>query len=439
MKNLVAALITALACALLPAARGNAQTLYGATSAGGPGQLYVLDASTGGVVQNVGPLNDGAAVNHPITGMAFHPTTGVLYGSTGNSPPATASLLVTIDTATALVTVIGPFNPGNSGTRDATMGDLAFDAAGNLYGVGTIGGPQLYSIDIATGQATLVGDTGLASTTGGGLAVSAGGTFYGTPTASRYGTYDPVTGLYTNITNPIKPTGSGSYGALDFDPSGVLFGLNLGSGVPPPTHLATIDPASGTVTGVGASVTSLDAIAFGPAGPDVTATKIVTGDFSVGGSVTYTVMLSNSGGAASPDNPGFEFTDTLPAGLTLVSADDGASPGTFSNAGNTVNWDGSIPGGGSATITIEATIDDGTEGLTLDNQGTVSFDADLDGTNESTTVTDDPLLPGSADVTSFVVSRITGNTEIPTTGTLGLWLLGLVLAGLGASVIAARR
>lgn len=90
-------------------------------------------------------------------------------------------------------------------------------------------------------------------------------------------------------------------------------------------------------------------------------------------------------------------------------------------------------------ITIEATIDDGTEGLTLDNQGTVSFDADLDGTNESTTVTDEPLLPGSADATSFVVSRITGSTEIPTTGTLGLWLLGLVLAGLGAALIAARR
>jgi hypothetical protein len=141
------------------------------------------------------------------------------------------------------------------------MADIAFDAAGNLYGVGSIGGPQLYSINTSTGQATVIGTTGLTSTTGGGLAISGGGLFYGTPTASRFGTYNSTTGAYTDIANPTKPAGGG-YGALAFGDGGVLYGLNVGSGSPPPTHLVTIDPATGAVTDLGASINSLDAMAF---------------------------------------------------------------------------------------------------------------------------------------------------------------------------------
>jgi hypothetical protein len=239
-----------------------AGTLYATTSAGGPGELYVINQATGAVVQHIGPLNDALSTNYPITGLAFHPTTGVLYGSTGNAGSVDA-LLVTINPATALVSIIGSFNAGpfNSGGTPATMADLAFDSAGNLYGVASIGGPNLYSINVTTGQATLVGPNGATtSTAGGGIAISSGGGFYGTPSSSRFGTYDSGTGAYTNIANPAKPVG-GAYGALDFDGS-VLYGLNVGAGSPPPTHLVTIDPATGAVTDLGASITALDAIAF---------------------------------------------------------------------------------------------------------------------------------------------------------------------------------
>jgi hypothetical protein len=143
------------------------------------------------------------------------------------------------------------------------MADLSFDAAGNLYGVGSVGGPQLYSIDINTGQATVIGNTGLTSTTGGGLAVTNTGVFYGTPTASRYGTYDPNTGAYTDITNPVKPGGGGTYAALEFG-GGVLYGLNSAPGSPPPTYLVSFDPPTGAVTNLGQSVNSIDAIAWIP-------------------------------------------------------------------------------------------------------------------------------------------------------------------------------
>jgi len=215
------------------------------------------------MVQDIGPLNDALGHNYSVTGLAFRPTTGLLYGSTGNSSTFAQAVLVSINPSTALVTVIGGFNAGptNTSGSPATMADLGFDAAGNLYGVASIGGPNLYTINLATGQASLVGPNGVSTSTGGGgIAVSPGGTFYGTPTSSRFGTYNSGTGAYTNIANPAKPAG-GAYGALDFNGS-VLYGLNVGSGSPPPTHLVTIDPATGAVTDLGASVNSLDAIAF---------------------------------------------------------------------------------------------------------------------------------------------------------------------------------
>jgi hypothetical protein len=246
------------------AARADASTLYGATSAGGPGELYVLNPANGAMIQDVGPLNDSLGGNYPITGLALNPLTGVLYGSTGNAIAGREARLVTINPASGLVTVIGSFNAGpvNTSGTPATMADIAFDATGHLFGVGSIGGPQVYSINLGTGQATVIGSTGLTSTSGGGLAISSGGLYYGTPTSSRFGTYDPVTGAYSNIANPTKPLG-GAYAALAFDGSS-LYGLDLGPGPALDTRLVTFDLATGAITDLGGSVAALDAIAFVP-------------------------------------------------------------------------------------------------------------------------------------------------------------------------------
>ncbi len=124
--------VVLISLAALP--RTNAATLYGATASGGPGELYILDSTTGGVVQDIGPLHDALNVNYGITGLAFNPFTGLLYGSTANSNPDTRAQLVTINPLSGLVTVIGAFNVGNSGTTPSTMSDLSFDpATGRLY------------------------------------------------------------------------------------------------------------------------------------------------------------------------------------------------------------------------------------------------------------------------------------------------------------------
>ncbi len=230
-----------------------ASTLYGSTSAGGAGELWIIDAATGNAVQDVGPLNDSSSVNYAVTGLAFHPTTGVLYGSTGGK---TGTLLLTINPTNALVTVVGSY--GTSGT----MADIAFDPSGNLYGISASGGANLYTINTATGTATKVGPSGVSFTEGGGIAISPTGVFFSSPTHTQFGTFAPTTGVYSNITNPVKPAGpNASYASMAFD-GNTLYGMDLGS----PTHLVIFD-AAGNVTDIGASVANIDGIAFTPTAP----------------------------------------------------------------------------------------------------------------------------------------------------------------------------
>ena len=189
-------------CGLIAIATTNSASavdLYAATASGAAGELYKLNQADGSVVQDIGPLNDASSVNYGMTGLAFQPSTGVLFGSTANNVPATAAKLVTINPATGLVTVIGGYGVATG----STMTDLAFDpTSGVLYGIGSNGGAHLYSINTTTGAATIVGSSGLTFTNGGGVAVDSTGTIFGTPLPANFGTYDKVTGVYTDIANP---------------------------------------------------------------------------------------------------------------------------------------------------------------------------------------------------------------------------------------------
>jgi uncharacterized repeat protein (TIGR01451 family) len=135
-----------------------------------------------------------------------------------------------------------------------------------------------------------------------------------------------------------------------------------------------------------------------------TRTKSVgAGPYFFGSPVHYTLTLGNSGNFAQPDNPGHELVDPLPSPLMSITAS--ATSGTALVSGHTVTWDGSIAAGGSVTITIDATVGPmASPGATLSNQATVSYDADVDGVNETAVPTDDPSLPGASDPTSIVIA-----------------------------------
>jgi uncharacterized repeat protein (TIGR01451 family) len=166
-----------------------------------------------------------------------------------------------------------------------------------------------------------------------------------------------------------------------------------------------------------------------------THTKTVAGSFQEGGTVTYTVTISNPSATTQLDNPGDEFTDVLPASLSLVSATATSGTAVADVPTRTVHWNGSIASGGSVTITITAIVNTGTAGATIANQGTVFFDADGNGTNESSVLTDNPATAATDDPTTFQVATL---AQVPTLSELGLAILALLLAS-GALVMMRRR
>ena len=158
------------------------------------------------------------------------------------------------------------------------------------------------------------------------------------------------------------------------------------------------------------------------------ASKTVSGDFTVGGVVTYVITVSNAGPASQFDNAGPELTDTLPTGLSLLSAV--ASAGTLTVAGNTLDWNGTLAANASFTITATARIlGNVPPGTLLSNSATLSYDGDGDGTNEATASSDDPGVGGTADPTTFTVLAPILAVDVPAAETWGLVLLTLLLVG----------
>jgi uncharacterized repeat protein (TIGR01451 family) len=84
---------------------------------------------------------------------------------------------------------------------------------------------------------------------------------------------------------------------------------------------------------------------------DLVLSKTGPASVAVNGSVTYTLTINNPGGAAAAN---VALTDPLPAGTTFVSCTP--TQGTCSG-GATVNGSlGTIPAGGTATVTIQITV-----------------------------------------------------------------------------------
>ncbi len=316
-------------------------------------------------------------------------------------------------------------NPGNNSATDTdTLGASADLAITKTDGVTTVaaGGSVTYTITAsnagpsnATGAT--VADTFPASLTCTWTCVGAGG---GTCTASGSGNVDDTVNLPAG--------GSVTYTASCTVSAAATGSLSNTATVAAPAGVTDPNPGNDSATDTDTITTAA------PAGATVSGTKTVSGTFQVGGTITYTVTLTNGGHGAQADNPGNEFVDVLPAGLQLVSAS--ATSGTaVPNAGtNTVTWNGAIPAGGTVTLTITATILPSAAGTTVSNQGTIAYDADGNGTNESTARTDDPGVGGGADPTTFQVVE-----AIPTLSTLGLALLALALAVLALARLRRRR
>ena len=232
-----------------------AQVLYGADGEGGNlANLYVLNPATGAIVSTIGPIG------FSVTGLAFQPSTGVLYGTTG-AAVGTPSL-IRINTTTGAGTLIGPNGTG-------PVADITFRADGTLFGW-TQASFDLVTVNLVTGTATVVGDAGI-STNGSGIAFSPAGIlfFAGSNSNGALRTINPATGAPTTVVTLNGGPSPSPVNALAFNGDGVLYGSVRGSGFPTFTagFLVTINTTTGLVTNLGTTVPRLDAIAFRPAPP----------------------------------------------------------------------------------------------------------------------------------------------------------------------------
>jgi hypothetical protein len=125
-------------------------TLYGA---GQPdSSLYQIDPITG-TTTLIGPIGFNS-----VSGMTFEPQSNTLYGITDG--PSATSRLITIDPSSGQGSLVADIPDAHS------FQGISFDPdSGILYGIDNGGAtsliPGLYTIDVTTGTATLVGQVSL--------------------------------------------------------------------------------------------------------------------------------------------------------------------------------------------------------------------------------------------------------------------------------------
>ena len=246
-----------------PVAAAEQTHLYGGIGRGSslnPGALIILDQGTGA----------GALVGHPdsvpgLTGLVFD-ISGTLYGATISGMLGTGrfSTLVRIDPATGAQ--IGAAVTITAGNLPISITDLALRPGTNtLYGTSLSEDDfinSIYTIDPATGVATLIGRTGVIGTT---LAFGPDGTLYQNSAifddagfvAGYLNTLDPDTGAVLTTSDPYTQAHVGGLAVRPTD--GVIFASGGDQG-----DIYTLSP-TGTQTFVGfTSVGGVGDLAFTP-------------------------------------------------------------------------------------------------------------------------------------------------------------------------------
>jgi|CXWL01.1.fsa_nt_gi hypothetical protein len=248
-------------------------TLYGVTgSTGVPVSTFGTVNTTTGAFTAIAPLT-GVVAGESTTGLSIHPVSGVAYLSTfGNG----ISQLYTLNLTTGAATLIG-----SMGTE--LMIDIAVNCSGAMYAHGTTT-DALFSVNPATGASTLIGAHGLLANFAQGMDFdNEDGTLYafiytGAGT-NRFGTFNLATGAFTSLSTdnplgeyegaiPTQCAGASTAPTLTYNPT-TAAGVTFPTG-PAGSVNAAIAITSAGATGTGQSavtgcvITGAGAASFGP-------------------------------------------------------------------------------------------------------------------------------------------------------------------------------
>ena len=214
--------------------------------------------------------------------------------------------------------------PVTIGTSSTYLPRLAFDLAGNLIGMDQAS-THLYTVSQTTGAET----QGVAITCSGCTSPNGGGDMAFDPSNNLYmivGTklyaLTESTGVMTQVGNIGGIGGGQSIAGMAFDGAGRMIiaaapttGTSTMYALTPPFTAPLSAATIGTATGSSAPLGDLGSVLA----PDLVLTKTHTGYFvAQGPNGTYTLSVQNAGNRATSGS--YSLTDTLPTGLTYVSA-----------------------------------------------------------------------------------------------------------------------
>jgi len=238
-----------------------APTIYGASFSGSDGlaTFNAIDPLTGAATP-VGPIGF-----ERVSGMDFHPVTGVLYATGERADGSDTPVLITIDTSTGAGTEVAVLNGGASHTFGDAYADISFRNSDSTLYAYLESGDGLGTIDIGTGALTELGDTFPSSCCGNGMAFSSADVLLHS-SELNLNTLDQVSGAAAFVASmgfSSPADDNPRINGMDFDPgSGILYGsLNDGSSGSPENYLATIDTITGVATIIGVTADGMDALA----------------------------------------------------------------------------------------------------------------------------------------------------------------------------------
>jgi uncharacterized repeat protein (TIGR01451 family)/fimbrial isopeptide formation D2 family protein len=188
----------------------------------------------------------------------------------------------------------------------------------------------------------------------------------------------------------------------------VSFDVTVNAGTPDSTVITNSASATGTGATNGLPLSAADSVGVvTPPGADLTIAKTGPATFTPGGSLTYTLVVTNLG----PSNvPTATVADTLPAGLsgaTWTVSYAGGAAGPASGSGDINATLTSLPLGGTATFTVTANV--AADALSpLSNTATVTAPAGFPDPNpdDNTSTTTSTPRP----VTAMSITKTDGTT-----------------------------